>query len=216
MDAIVARLQFETQASLALFGTGSVLPVSDEGPFLLDGTKWYVWSAGSGAYVPATVEALDQFNSKPWRANAAAAITIPFPIPGATTVDLAFTEEFDTDGSFDANTFTAQDNGYYVFKAKMAAYVPAPSIVIAPEAVIILFYLKKNGFQLPREQVYTELGNAVVGRTYSIDTILKLNAGDTISVAANISIGVGECSFEITQNESWFSGYKVRNETFDV
>lgn len=212
MDAIVARLQFETQAALALFGTGTVLPTSDEGPFLLDGNKWYVWSAVAGAYVPQTIEFFTNLNTKPFRANAAGPINVVMPVPGSTTIDLAFTEEFDPDGVFGANTFIAPEDGFYNIQSKCAIY--ASTVVVPPEAVIILFYLKKNGFQMPREQVYTELGDVVVGRTYSIDTILELKAGDAITVAANISFGVGDATFTITQNETWFAGFKVRNKIY--
>lgn len=60
LDALVARLAIETTDDLALFGSGAVLPASDNGPFLLDGTSWYVWDVVTGAYVPLILDPLSQ------------------------------------------------------------------------------------------------------------------------------------------------------------
>lgn len=54
-DAIAQRLSLVTQQSFALFVTGSTAPLSNVGPWLKDGTEWWVWSNTAGAYVPQTV-----------------------------------------------------------------------------------------------------------------------------------------------------------------
>lgn len=56
LDAIVARLSIESQDELSFFVTGSVAPTSDEGPWLKNGTTWYVWDVVTGAYIPEVVE----------------------------------------------------------------------------------------------------------------------------------------------------------------
>lgn len=55
-DAYTARLSAESPTPYSLFVSGSVAPTSDVGPWLKNGTTWYVWSAVAGAYVPATIE----------------------------------------------------------------------------------------------------------------------------------------------------------------
>lgn len=39
------------------FATGTVAPTSDQGPWLKNGTEWYVWNSGSSTYVPQTLTA---------------------------------------------------------------------------------------------------------------------------------------------------------------
>jgi hypothetical protein len=56
LDALVARLSIETQASLALFVSGASEPTSDVGPWLKNGVTWYVWDTTTGAYVPQPLE----------------------------------------------------------------------------------------------------------------------------------------------------------------
>lgn len=209
-DALVARMSLETQESLALFGGGSVLPTSDEGPFFLDWNKLYVWDSGTGAYVPQTIEFKADINPKPFRANSAGAQTIVFAAPGADSVDLVLTEEFDPDNVFASNTFTAPEDGYYEIKAKCSVAATAGS----PTDNIVLFYLKKNGTQMPKETVFQELGNVFLGRTYSIDTLLQLAAGDTIQATVGVSIGGGTATWTIAQNDTWMAGKKVRSLTF--
>jgi hypothetical protein len=56
-DAMVARMSLQTQQTFALFVTGSTEPSSNDGPWLKNGTEWWVWSDSAGAYVPITVPA---------------------------------------------------------------------------------------------------------------------------------------------------------------
>lgn len=209
-EAMVARLTMDTQETLALFGTGAVLPTSDEGPFLLNGVEWYVWDSGTGAYVPATISWKTDVNPKPFRANSAGAQTIVFAAPGSDSADLVLTEEFDPDSVFASNAFTAPEDGFYEIKAKCSVAATAGT----PTDNIVLFYLKKNGFQMARETVFQELGNVFLGRTYSIDTILQLAAGDIIKAAVGVSIGGGTATWTIAENDTWLQGKKVRNLVF--
>jgi hypothetical protein len=57
-DAFVARLSIESQQDLSFFVSGSTAPTSNVGPWLKDGTTWYVWDVASGAYVPQNLEPL--------------------------------------------------------------------------------------------------------------------------------------------------------------
>lgn len=57
-DAFVARLSIESQQDLSFFVSGSVAPTSDFGPWLKNGTTWYVWDVATGAYVPQVMESL--------------------------------------------------------------------------------------------------------------------------------------------------------------
>lgn len=56
MDALVARLSAESEVEIAVFVTGSVEPASNVGPWLKDGTTWYVWDDVTGSYIPQILE----------------------------------------------------------------------------------------------------------------------------------------------------------------
>lgn len=56
-DAIAARLSITTQQALSLFVSGSTEPSSNVGPWLKNGTEWWVWSDSDGTYVPISVPA---------------------------------------------------------------------------------------------------------------------------------------------------------------
>ncbi len=207
MDALVARLSLLTQEELTLFVTGSVEPTSNQGPWLKDGTTWMVWSDDAGAYVPQTIPFEADLDPKSFRGNLTAPQDIILGGPGSGEVDLVFTEEFDFGDVFGDNIFVAPVDGVYHFTAKTAVSATAGT----PTDNIVLFYLKKNGFQMPREIEFTELGNAAAGRTYGIETDLLLAAGDQISVAVGASIGGGTATWTVSQNDSWFSGFKVQS-----
>lgn len=209
-DALVARLALETGESYVLIGTGSILPVSDQGPFLLNGTTLYVWDSGTGAYVPQTIPFKEDINPKPFRADLTANQDLVFAAPGTQVADLEYTEVYDPNSVFASNTFVAPDNGYYEIKAKISA----SAIAGTPTGNILLFYPKKNGFQMPKEQVFAELEDVAVGRTYLISTDIPLQAGDTITMAVSIEIGGGTGTWRIYAQDSWFSGKKIRNLTF--
>jgi hypothetical protein len=55
-EAMIQRMSLVTQATFALFVTGSTEPSSNVGPWLKNGTEWWVWSNTAGAYVPITIE----------------------------------------------------------------------------------------------------------------------------------------------------------------
>jgi hypothetical protein len=54
-DAMVARMQLQTQQTYALFVSGSTEPSSNVGPWLRNGSEWWVWSDVTADYVPITV-----------------------------------------------------------------------------------------------------------------------------------------------------------------
>lgn len=204
MDAIVARLSLETGEAFVLFGTGSVLPVSDQGPFLLNGTTIYVWDSGAGEYVPQTIPFKADINPKPFRANLTSNQTIALSGGDSGEVDLVYTEEYDPSGVFGSNTFIAPEDGIYEIKAKINAAATG-----TPTASVLLFFPKKNGFQMPREQVFVELGSVILGRTLLISTDLELQAGDTITIAVSVSNGSGASTWTIYAADSWFCGKKI-------
>lgn len=203
-DAMLARMALETGEAFVLIGTGSVLPSSDEGPFLLNGTTLYVWDTGTGAYVPQTIEFQDDINPKPFRGNLTSNQTIALAGGDAGEADLVYTEEYDPSNVFSSSTFIAPEDGVYEIKAKISAAATG-----TPTDSILLFYPKKNGFQMPREQVFVELGNVIAGRTLLINTDIQLQAGDTITMAVGASNGAGASTWTIYAADSWFSGKKI-------
>lgn len=54
-DALVQRMRLVSAQSFSLFVSGSTEPSSNVGPWLRNGTEWYVWSDTAGAYVPISV-----------------------------------------------------------------------------------------------------------------------------------------------------------------
>lgn len=52
---IAARLYLVTSQSFALFVSGSTEPASNVGPWLRNGTEWFVWSNATGNYQPQTI-----------------------------------------------------------------------------------------------------------------------------------------------------------------
>jgi hypothetical protein len=85
-----------------------------------------------------------------------------------------------------------------------------------PGAVVdstVLFYPKKNGFQMPKEQVFLEINTPAKGQTYQIDTEIQLQAGDAITMAVGV-IADDASTWTITAQDTWFAGHKIRNLTF--
>lgn len=56
-DAIAQRMRLVSAQTFSLFVTGSTEPSSNVGPWLKNGSEWYVWSDVSGDYVPITIPA---------------------------------------------------------------------------------------------------------------------------------------------------------------
>ncbi len=52
---LVARMYAESSESISFFASGTVAPTSNVGPWLKNGTEWYVWNDGVGGYVPQTI-----------------------------------------------------------------------------------------------------------------------------------------------------------------
>jgi len=213
MDAIVARLSLETQSQLNLFVAGNVAPTSDMGPWLKDNNTWYVWDAGSGAYVPQTIVWKSELNPYPWRGNQTAAQDIVFAAPaGPSWVDLIMTEAYDPYGVFASDEFVAPVDGFYHIDAKAGIACTTGT----PTGTTITFYLKKNGFQMPNETVFDPVVDVLEGRTLSINTNIQLAAGDRIGATVSIEISGGSGTWTITQNDTYLSGFKICSlTTFD-
>jgi len=54
-DAMVRRMSLVTSQSFALFVAGSTEPAYNAGPWLKNGTEWWVWDNGTGQYEPISV-----------------------------------------------------------------------------------------------------------------------------------------------------------------
>jgi hypothetical protein len=51
---MTARLSINASDDLTFFVSGPTAPVTNVGPWIKNGTEWWVWSATTGAYVPIT------------------------------------------------------------------------------------------------------------------------------------------------------------------
>lgn len=214
LNAIVDRLSIETQESLALFTNGGSEPTSDIGPWLKDGTKWYVWSSTEGKYVPQTIEALADFEPYPFKAVSDADQVMTFAAAGSQSLKLELgttdTEAYDPEHVFANNQFTAPVDGFYSISAKTAIAVTGAT---GPAGIIILFYLEKNGIQMPREQTFVPTSDELGGRVFAINTNISLRAGDTINLKVGISVASGTfpSEFTIEKNETQLQGFKIRS-----
>lgn len=57
LDAFIARMSLETSLNaVSLVAGGSIAPTSNVGPWLKDGTTWYIWSDSTGSYVPISLD----------------------------------------------------------------------------------------------------------------------------------------------------------------
>jgi len=57
-NALAARLTVDSQSQLSFFVSGPTQPTSDSGPWLKNGTTWYVWDSSTGSYAPQIMEPL--------------------------------------------------------------------------------------------------------------------------------------------------------------
>lgn len=51
-EAMIARMQIKSPAGASFFVIGGTEPTSNQGPWLKDGKKWYVWSDADKKYIP--------------------------------------------------------------------------------------------------------------------------------------------------------------------
>lgn len=56
-EAMLKRMRIVTPQGIVFFVTGSVKPSSDEGPWLKNGTQWWVWDDDAADYVPLDISA---------------------------------------------------------------------------------------------------------------------------------------------------------------
>lgn len=61
LDTLIALIAVTPNQNYATFVTGSQAPTSDQGPWLKDGTEWFIWDNSLGMYVK--MEVTGAFNS---------------------------------------------------------------------------------------------------------------------------------------------------------
>jgi hypothetical protein len=216
VDAIEERITIETDENAAVIATGSTAPTSNIGPWLKDGNTWYVWNELTGSYVPQILELLpgvniyDALNPKPFKAQLTADLDIEFAAPASTYGALDFTDTFDPFNVFDGDTFTAPDNGYYHFDAKIGVGVTDGT----PGDNVVVFRLNKNGLPVNSENVFdpTFDGGGVNGKTYAVSTMLYLAAGDTVKPAIGFTVGSGTGTWTVYAADTFFSGFKISTQ----
>ncbi len=99
-----------------------------------------------------------------------------------TTTILEFnSEEYDPNGNFSSDTYTAPISGKYSINAKVYVYDNSAKMVA------YIFYLYKNGSAYDEYKHYpTNAVGAAVNFTPTAISTLSLNKGDTIKLALNI------------------------------
>ncbi len=56
-DALVERLEIQSPVGTNFFVVGDIEPSTDQGPWLKNGTQWYVFSPAAGRYIPLDISA---------------------------------------------------------------------------------------------------------------------------------------------------------------
>jgi hypothetical protein len=56
LELLPEQIQIILNEGFSTFVTGSVAPSTNEGPWLKNGTEWWVWSDSSGGYIPLVLE----------------------------------------------------------------------------------------------------------------------------------------------------------------
>ena len=51
-EAMVKRMKIQSASGTSFFVTGDIEPSTNQGPWLKNGTKWFVFSAVDGGYIP--------------------------------------------------------------------------------------------------------------------------------------------------------------------
>jgi hypothetical protein len=59
--AIVARLKIKSPSGLVFVVSGDAEPVSNQGPWLKEGDKWYVWDESTKRYIPQNISDSETF-----------------------------------------------------------------------------------------------------------------------------------------------------------
>jgi hypothetical protein len=113
-EAIAARLSIDSIESISFFVTGSIAPTSDVGPWLKNGTTWYVWDNGVGAYVPQPLE----FESIKYTTEAIANVTSTNPDPQK----YVFFIELDGSGKAIDIMYFSTGGWHSIFEDKFALY----------------------------------------------------------------------------------------------
>jgi hypothetical protein len=164
-EALAARLSLDVAGSLAFFSTGSVLPTSDQGPFLLNGITWYVWDAGTGTYVPEILSPLSY--------RQIAQITEPDP------------SQYTWWTVLDA-TGKATDLRYYsggawksIFENKFSSYSDTTAMNVAIQSAVNLKYAFRADGTADQDVVFAAPGIQTVDinltETYDPNSVFGLN-----------------------------------------
>jgi hypothetical protein len=129
LDAIVARLVAESTNSISFFASGSVAPSSNVGPWLKDGTTWYVWDNGTAAYVPLVM----------------AAASLKY-VASQTTPDPAlytFWIKLGTTGQAESIQFYFDGAWHDIYEAKFASYSTTAQMTTAINTAITAALVSK-------------------------------------------------------------------------
>lgn len=200
-DAIAARLSLVTAQTFALFVAGSTAPLSNVGPWLKDGTTWYVWYDSLGAYAPAQV-----VPTVTYAARAIPAVAQTIPVDTAKHIVNFSTEVFDPENAFAASRYTAEVDGFYAFGCNLR--VDNDGGVAASMAMRLELW--KNGSSLVASS-----GSNVPSPVSSAwfpnlgYQLIQLAAGDYIEAYLTAEDGTNSGDVEV-QVESFFSANLVQ------
>ncbi len=161
--------------------------------------------AQTDAAITAAIDEGAVAGSAAFKAESNASQDVVFAVPGNTLTTLAFgVEVYDDDSVFADNAFVAPEAGIYVFKA--AAYINVTAGT--PTDNVLSLNICVNG-NPSATQLFPD--SSTGARIYNLTQDLKLNAGDTVTVTADIQIGGGSGTWTIN-GAYWtsFSGFRIK------
>jgi len=126
-DAIVARLTATSTNTISFFASGSVMPSSNVGPWLKDGTSWWVWDTGLATYV----------------VQPTAAVSLGYvaqQAPGPDHTVYTFWIQLDGAGAAQSIQYYSSGAWHDIYAAQFAAVYAAIAAITSPTTGALLTY----------------------------------------------------------------------------
>jgi len=130
----------------------------------------------------------------------AARITSELTITSNVDTKLTFdTEDFDSEGVFTSNTFTAPEAGKYIFSANMYCNANTTEAVRSAQ-----LWIQKNGSDFHR--LIWASGSYATEQPMTTTVLMDLALNDTVEVYVNVNRGGGSAYIE----KGFFGGFRIQ------
>lgn len=124
-------------------------------------------------------------------------------VASGVTTQVSWSEEYDDPNAFASDAFTVPSNGVYHFNINLMGNLNNTALMNYFQELI----LEKNGVEVARTYG-TNLQNAQVEYSFTLNTDLKVNAGDVMTVWVR-QYGAQVMTIFPAKEYCWFSGHKI-------